>query len=273
MEVVARHDVGGGKALVMIDDPVSSLDSNVFMGISTYIWTHCVGMDHIAQLFLLTHNFELFRQWDVQLEALHKGRGMKTRYPAELYEITSRYSQARGAMNRQPRLTSWPPSEATRKKVRSTYHHAFMTVAEAKDQLEESDDLEHRLNAQLLFPNVIRRMLEAFLGFKMPDAVGDFTGMMRETTQLLKTSGYPGDADALRQQLTRYVHAHSHSESPDTTVTMSPDEIAPAILAVFKFMHHMDPGHFNGLCKAVGRDAQTLLEADEKTTERSPLSA
>lgn len=44
------------------------------MGISTYIWSAAVSLtkDHIGQLFLLTHNFELFRQWDIQLESLHK---------------------------------------------------------------------------------------------------------------------------------------------------------------------------------------------------------
>lgn len=146
-----------------------------------------------------------------------------------------------------------------RKKVRSTYHHAFLSVVAAKDQIEEDDSLERRLDAQLLFPNVIRRMLETFLGFKRPDGVGDLTKMMRDTTELLNTSGYAGDADALRQQLTRYAHAYSHSETPDTTMTINPDEIAPAISAVFTFMHQLDPGHFNGLCTVIDRDPEELL--------------
>lgn len=269
MEVVARHDAAGGKPIVIIDDPVSSLDSNIFMGVSTYIWTECVSKIHVEQLFLLTHNFELFRQWDVQVEALHKGGGMKRAHPAELYEISSKHAQVRGRTSRRPHITSWPPSETMRKKVRSTYHHAFLSVVAAKDQIEEDDSLERRLDAQLLFPNVIRRMLETFLGFKRPDGVGDFTKMMRDTTELLNTSGYAGDADALRQQLTRYAHAYSHSETPDTTMTINPDEIAPAISAVFTFMHQLDPGHFNGLCTVIDRDPEELLNLKDPYPSQS----
>lgn len=265
MEVVARHDAGGAKPIVIIDDPVSSLDSNVFMGVSTYIWTECVSKEHVSQLFLLTHNFELFRQWDVQIEALHKAAAMRKVHPAEMYEISSKHVETRGRTRRHPSIKSWPPSEIMRKKVRSTYHHAFLAVVGAKDQIEQDDSLENRLDAQLLFPNVIRRMLETFLGFKRPEGVGDFTKMMRDTADLLKASGYAGDADALRQQLTRYAHAYSHSETPDTTQMLNPDEIASAISAVFTFMHQLDPGHFNGLCTVIDRSPEDLLNVANLT--------
>lgn len=273
MEVVARHDPAEGKPIVIIDDPVSSLDSNIFMGVSTYIWTECISKVHVDQLFLLTHNFELFRQWDVQIEALHKGGAMKRAYPAELYEISSKHVEFRGRTSRRPHITSWPPSEIMRKKVRSTYHHAFLSVVAAKDQIEADDNLEHRLDAQLLFPNVIRRILETFMGFKRPDGVGDFTKLMRDTTELLDASGYAGDADALRQQLTRYAHAYSHSESPDTTATINPDEIAPAISAVFTFMHQLDPGHFNGLCSVIDRAPEDLLNTEYSAGTRPKSEA
>lgn len=45
------------------------------MGISTYIWSEAVAKDHIEQVFLLTHNFELFRQWDIQIGGLPGKRG------------------------------------------------------------------------------------------------------------------------------------------------------------------------------------------------------
>lgn len=269
LETVARFDPTGGKPIVVIDDPVSSLDSNVFMGISTYIWSAAVSLtkDHIGQLFLLTHNFELFRQWDIQLENLHKGKGMPALFPAELYELRSRHVTVAGTPRRRPVLAKWPESPAARKKMRSSYHHAFLLMAKAHDTLKSNDTLENRLDAQLLFPNLIRRVLESFLAFKRPEQTGDFTGAMRETTAMLAGAGYQGDAEALRQQLTRYTHAYSHSENPDTNDVVNPDEIAGALAAVFGFIRQLDDGHFRGLCEVVGVEPDALvppaLEEDE----------
>jgi len=259
METVARCDPVGGKPIVVIDDPVSSLDSNIFMGVSTYIWSESVVKDHIEQLFLLTHNFELFRQWDIQLEGLHRDPRLKKQYPAALYELKTIHVTTKEVTKRQPVFSMWPPSEDARKKVRSTYHHAFMAVADAKRSLDKDDSLDNRLNARLLFPNVIRRMLETFIGFKRPDWIGNFTVAMRNSAQLLREAGYEGNADALRLRLTRYTHAHSHDESPDTTETVTPDEVGPAIAAAFEFMHQLDSAHFAGLCAAVGIPPDQLL--------------
>ena len=261
LETVVRFDASGGRPIVIIDDPVSSLDSNVFMGISTYIWSAAVSLtkDHVGQLFLLTHNFDLFRQWDIQLEMLHKGPGMPALFPAELYELRSRYVSVAGTPRRSPVLAKWPESPAARKKMRSSYHHAFLLMARAHDALQANDTVENRLDAQLLFPNLIRRVLESFLAFKRPGQTGDFTGAMRETTAMLEQSGYEGDAEALRQQLTRYTHAYSHSETPDTNDVVNPDEIASALAAVFSFMKQLDEGHFCGLCEVVGVDPEHLV--------------
>lgn len=261
LETVARFDPSGGKPIVVIDDPVSSLDSNVFMGISTYIWSAAVSLtkDHIGQLFLLTHNFELFRQWDIQLENLLKSNDMRTIFPAELYELRSRHVSLAGIPRRRPVLAKWPQSPAARKKMRSSYHHAFLLMAKAHDVLKSDDTLENRLDAQLLFPNLIRRVLESFLAFKRPEQTGGFTGAMREATAMLEGAGYQGDAEALRQQLTRYTHAYSHSETPDTNDVVNPDEIAAALAAVFGFMKQLDSGHFCGLCEVVGVEPDALL--------------
>lgn len=261
LETVARFDPASGKPIVVIDDPVSSLDSNVFMGISTYIWSAVVTLsqDRIGQLFLLTHNFELFRQWDIQLESLHKDREMRALFPAELYELRSRHLVSTGVARRGPFLAKWPESPAVRKKMRSSYHHAFMLMANAHEKLKRDDTIEHRMDAQLLFPNLIRRVLESFLAFKRPGHAGDFTGAMRETTAMLESAGYQGNAEALRQQLTRYTHAYSHSESPDTNDVVNPEEVAGALSATFSFMRHLDGEHFRGLCGVVGVDPDVLV--------------
>lgn len=261
LEAVKRSDTRLGKPIVVIDDPVSSLDSGSAMGISTYIWSEAVSKNHIEQIFLLTHNFELFRQWDIQIDGLPGGRGPKNKkgFSSNSYELIAPYRNVRGVPRRSPKLLAWPPSELARKKIRSSYHHAFLTAARAQTALLEEPSMETKLDALLLYPNVLRRMLETFLAFKSPESVGDFTTSMRAMSESLESEGYAGDADALRLHLTRFTHANSHSESPESNAVVNPDEIDSAIFAVFTFMQATDKRHFEGLCAVLGLDPSQLL--------------
>ncbi|WP_460846361.1 AAA family ATPase [Nocardioides ultimimeridianus] len=261
LERVKRSDAANGKPIVVIDDPVSSLDSNAFTGISTYIWSETVSRSHIEQVFLLTHNFELFRQWDIQIEGLpgRRGAGNNRGYASNCYELVAPHKQVHGKSKRVPQFKVWPPSEGARVKIRSSYHHAFISAVRAQAALQDDGSMEKKLDALLLYPNVLRRMLETFLAFKSPSLAGNFTDAMRDVGNTLEARGYEGDADALRIQLTRFTHANSHADSPETDVAVSPDEIGAIISAVFTFMNAVDTGHFEGLCRVAGIEASTLL--------------
>jgi wobble nucleotide-excising tRNase len=268
LQHVKLVDKSMGKPIVVIDDPISSLDSGTAFGISTYIWSEAVSKEHIEQVFLLTHNFELFRQWDIQVEGLPGGRGSNNKkgFTSSSYELVAPYQNLNGVQKRVPGFIVWPPDEATRLKVRSTYHHAFITAVRAYAALDAFPSLESRLDAQLLFPNVLRRMLETFLAFKDPTSVGNFTTAMRDIGAGLEAGGYTGDADALRLQLTRFTHANSHAESPETDVVANPDEIGATIAAVFALMNFADRKHFQGLCEVVGVEPTDLLIEAQSVT-------
>lgn len=266
LESVKRADTGQAKPIVVIDDPVSSLDGGAAMGISTYIWSEVVSKSHIEQVFLLTHNFELFRQWDIQIDGLpggpqRRGPANNRGFTSNCYELIAPHRDHDGTPRRVPAFILWPPSEDTRVKVRSAYHHAFITAARAHIALADDSTMERKLDAQLLYPNVLRRMLETFLAFKSPTTVGNFTTAMRDHGAALEAAGYQGDADALRLHLTRFTHANSHAESPETDLTASPDEVAAIIAAVFTFMNALDPAHFAGLCSVVGVEPGDILLA------------
>lgn len=260
LEHVKQMAAKGGKPIVVIDDPVSSLDSGSATGISTYIWSEAVSKDHIEQIFLLTHNFELFRQWDIQIEGLPRKNGSPDpKFSSNRYELIALHRHSNGKIKRFPKFVAWEPNSNIRKKIRSAYHHAFITAVQAHRELVADDSIEKKLDALLLYPNMLRRMLETFLAFKNPASVGNFTSAMRKISDTLEDQGYPGDADALRLQLTRFTHASSHAESPETDVAANPDEIKVIITAVFTFMHAIDKTHFDGLCKIVGVDPSDLL--------------
>ena len=101
--------------------------------------------------------------------------------------------------------------------------------------------------------------METFLAFKNPTSVGKFTNAMRDIGATLEDIGYTGDADALRLQLTRFTHANSHAESPETDAVMNPDEIGAVIAAAFTFMNAVDQQHFEGLCTVIGVEPSGLL--------------
>lgn len=274
LEAVKRADARGGKPIVVIDDPVSSLDSGSSMGISTYIWSEAVSKAHIEQIFLLTHNFELFRQWDIQIDGLpgKRGPGNKNGFRSNSYELIAPYRDVRGTPRRSPKFIAWPPNEVARKKIRSAYHHAFLTAARAHVALREDSSMEKRLDALLLYPNVLRRMLETFVAFKSPASVGDFTGAMRSMSASLEAKGFEGDPDALRLHLTRFTHANSHSESPESDVAIDPNEIDAVIAAVFTFMYVIDQQHFEGLCEVLDLDASELLLLTPTVSQETDVS-
>lgn len=260
LELVRQFKSTAGGPIVVIDDPVSSLDSNIFMGISTMIWTEALSKTHMDQLVLLTHNFELFRQWDIQLA--RRRAAHREVFPAMQYEIKSRHEERAGKISRVPSLAPWPPSKPVRDKLSSSYHHGVLMLVDAKRNLEVNDSLEARLDAQMLFPNVLRRTLETFLAFKLPKLVGNFNGSMAEARAMLKGSPYPGDVDALQNRLTRYTHAHSHSDTPITDNIVSPDEVRTAIGAAFTFMYYIDKGHLEGICEVLELEPSSIM-ADE----------
>ena len=278
LENVRNAHLGGGP-IVVIDDPVSSLDSNAATGIATYIWNEAVVKSHIEQLVILTHNFELFKQWDLQIDGLHRNPDLRRAFPAQRYELVAPHQVVNGVLRRVPRFVNWPPTGDAKRKLRSTYHHAFITVARAGLALRDNDSLEHRLDGLLLYPNVIRRMLETFLAFKRPQLVGNFTDSMRASASMLTEAGYDGDPEPIRLRLTRFTHAYSHDESPETDVTLNPDEIGPTISAVFTFMDVLDSQHFRGLCEIAELDPADLLlkvevpsgDADDAVPERATL--
>lgn len=271
LEHVKKIDTKGGKPIVVIDDPVSSLDSGAAMGISTYLWSEAVSKEHIEQIFLLTHNFELFRQWDIQIHGLPGKRGADNSkgYTSNCYELIAPHQNVGGVSKRVPAFIDWPPNEEHRLKVRSAYHHTFITAVRARAALLDDGSIEKRLDALLLYPNVLRRMLETFLAFKNPESVGNFTAAMRDAGVKLTEIGYEGDADALRLHLTRFTHASSHAESPETDSVINPDEIENVISSVFTFMSVLDREHFEGLCTVFGIEPSDLLLEPPSVVDRT----
>lgn len=201
------------QGVVVIDDPVSSLDANSLFCAFAYLSKRTIGA---AQVILLTHNFLFLKQVKDWFKYI-KPKGTVGYYMVENYQEPDGRAARISAMDR------------LLKDHQSEYHYLFRKVLEGSQQAMGLP-LEHYYG----LPNMARRLLEVFLGFRYPGGDGF-------KSRLDKTSV----DEATLARIRRFVHTYSHEEGDgedmDTTMLAEAPTILHAILDLIKFE---DPGHF-----------------------------
>lgn len=235
------------RPIVVVDDPVSSLDHNVMFGVSSHLWAELVSRPTIAQTFVLTHSFEMFRQWLIQLDSA--GRFAPS---SSVHELHIRNREVDGEPRRVPTFVKWPHKDNRKAKtLRSQYHYLFGHVGKAVSDAANGGGLMAQLDALALAPNSARRMLEAFLAFRYPAKVGSFDGALREALANIEDG-------PVRTRVLRYLHSYSHNEDPDISRPLEPGEATAILQAVFALMQTLDPPHYASMCEVLGLEANVL---------------
>lgn len=232
-----QFDLANG--VVVLDDPVSSLDANALYLAFGFIRERT---ENAGQLFILTHNFTLFRQvrnW------FHHLKGQKKRdpsqRPARFYMLDCRRDGGkRCAMIRQldPLLEEYE----------SEYQYLFARVYRAATTPQPAT-----LEENYMLPNMARRLLEAFLAFRQPATSGDLWEKMK---------GVNFD-EAKKLRILRFLHTHSHSDAVDEP------EHDPSLLAeagsvledLLEFIEALDKAHFEAMVELVNKQT---AEENEK---------
>lgn len=256
---VREDKIVGDPPIIIIDDPVSSLDHGILFGASAHIWSELVVSTYASQVFLLTHNFEFFRQWLIQMEAVPKSR-REGGYKA--YRVCAQVDH-RGC--RKPAFEVWELDDDRRKKLRSQYHFLFDQVATTLKESDRDLDSVAQMEAATLVPNTARKLLEGFLSFRTPANMGKLHNSVRAALD-----AHPGLDDSVRTMVVRYAHANSHLEEADPTKPLEPSESVPFLHALFMFMDHVDSEHFTSMCQALGHDPEVLLGTSSSTAEEAP---
>lgn len=214
--------------IIVIDDPVSSLDAN-----SLYcafgLMRERTRQAH--QLFILTHNFTFFRQvrnW-FQKRPKSERRGRPERFYMLASEIG--VDGKRGA--------KLAPLDPLLHDFESEYHYLFKRVFDEANYV----GVQRSLMNYYGLPNIARRLLEAFLAFRFPDAAGD----LFQKLECVSVDGHK------KTRILRFLHTESHFDQiGDSEHDMSLLSETPQILRdILELMRTTDMGHYDGMLAVV----------------------
>lgn len=246
---VRRGVVSGDEPIVVIDDPVSSMDDGILFGVSSFLWSSLVENEYASQVILLTHNFELFRQWVMQLE--NAGRHVSGGFT--IHEIRMRYRAHRsGTPRRLPQLDPWTTDKKQSRRLRSLYHFLFARVAKSITDASPELGLAERMDLLALVPNAARKMVEAFLSFRYPQHIGNFHAGMKAAMDVL-------DDPAVRTHVERYLHTYSHNEEGNVSAMLDPSEASIVLRSLFLLIRANDSEHLSAMCQALEIDEGSLF--------------
>ena len=207
------------ETIVFIDDPICSLDANHIYDVA-YLLLRQLG--DCKQFFISTHNSEFFNT--VKQEWTDRGKFKKAHEGYLMHRKDEKRSE----------LIVLPPYLA---KFRSDYHYVFHCLSQIRHS--NSPDID----AYTQTPNLLRRFLEMYLGFRVP-ASGSFQGKL----SILIDDGEACDAIA------RFADEGSHSQSTLRMLEYSdfPAMARGMVVRVLDALKQKDERHYAALVEATG---------------------
>ncbi|AIO64914.1 AAA family ATPase [Burkholderia oklahomensis] len=198
--------------VVFIDDPICSLDANHIYDVAYLLITN---LKACRQLFISTHSSEFFNT--IKQDWADRAGKFKKEHAAFLVHRES---------DGDSQLLVLPAHLA---KFRSDYHHIFYCLR--KFQVSTNQDID----AYLSCPNLLRRFLEMYLGFRRPTPKPYLTKL-----DILF------DDEVERGAVARYVDEGSHSASTLRLLEFSdfPAMSRGMVERVMRAMERVDPDHY-----------------------------
>jgi len=221
-----------GKGVVVLDDPVSSLDQNALFAAFGYIRvkTHAA-----AQLIVLTHSFLFFRlvrEWFGNL----RGQDRRT------WQVLMLQCEHDGAC-RTARIRAIDPLLMD---FESEYHYLFARVHKMAN-----DPPAATLEAYYCAPSIARRVIETFVAFRVPDLGGH-----NRLWSQMQTIQYD---ETKKSRIYRYLQTHSHRDvvgEADEDLTLLGESRA-VLNDVIGFMQAADADHVTRMiAKVTAPDAR-----------------
>ncbi|MEM5312332.1 AAA family ATPase [Paraburkholderia sp. JHI869] len=232
LKTLRDADFDTNKGIVVIDDPVSSLDANSLYCAFGYMRDRTKDA---AQIFVLTHNFGFFRQvknW------FNFAGGLRNRpYDPVQSKNAHFYMLAMRILDGQ-RNAYLRTLDPLLHEYESEYHYLFRCVKEGSEAASPQS-----LAEVYGLPNIARRLLESFLAFRVPGKAGNLAQQMEELA---------GDP-AAKARIVRFLHTHSHMEQisePEHDLSVLSE--APSVLSdLLALIEANDKPHYEAMAKIV----------------------
>lgn len=215
--------------VVVIDDPVSSLDANSLYCAFGFMKSR---IQDAKQVFVLTHNFTFFRQvknWFAHVEGV---KGSKKPNLATLKSV--RFYMLRNQITAAGRNSSLGLLDDLLYQYESEYHHLFQVVLDASKAAPETPMAQF-----YALPNSARRLLEAVFAFKQPENTG-------ELFQQFKRVKFD---EAKKARILRFTNTYSHhglvaEPAHDLSVLAETPNVMGDVLALIQCL---DDEHFQSM--------------------------
>lgn len=222
------------ETIVVVDDPVSSFDSNNLFSSYSYLKLNC---NEAKQLFVLTHNFNYFRlvrDWFENKNKNQRGKHQKDRSKPD--SICNIYKLETKLNGNSQRVSEIVDADVTLLDYSSEYHYQFDKL------LKFSRQQVIDLDAAYLAANAARKTLETFLKFKYPKNTSSFRDLFKKG--LLNTKKQ--DLIDKEEYIYKFINKYSHAEVFDNN---SSDNILGESINittdVIKIMEELDNTHYN----------------------------
>lgn len=221
------------ETIVVVDDPISSFDSNHLFHAYAFLKHHC---EHSLQLFVLTHNFNFYKLVRDWFEKMNKNREKKKKEKSSFFYViesdcnTPRSSQIRNA-------------DQTLVDYQSEYHYLFSQLFKFKERKTLNREESY------LTANTSRKLLEAFFAFKYPKHRSDLSQLFDKAQ-----TGCTETTKDVQEKIYRFINKYSHSaviEIDDDSVENLQGEGQAVIGAIFSWMKEVDATHYSEMCDLV----------------------
>ena len=214
------QDFNVADGIVVIDDPISSLDSNSLYQAFSFLKN---AVKDSAQVFIMTHSFDFLKlllNWRKSVDR----RGDKTGYFMLKNHFPDNVRSAYlGGMDKELR------------EYESEYHYLFKLLKQLRDEQDDSIAKAYPV------PNIARKVWDTFLMFSVPNGGTPYSKM-----EELKVAGR--DAQKL-DAIYKFTNDQSHITGSGFNPALVP-ETKKVVKELFEMMEEIAPNHFAVLDRA-----------------------
>ncbi len=215
--------------IVVVDDPVSSFDSNHLFHAYSFLKTQCIDA---KQLFVLTHNFTYFKLVRDWFATTNRNRAKKTP-PKAPVAFFYRLDAPPGS----PRHSLLVDADESLKNYGSEYHYIFkkLYAYRAKTTLDRDE--------AFLTANLARKLLESFFTFKFPRGRNDVNQLMDAGLE-----GCTITTAELKEKIYRFINKYSHSDVIEITEESAENlagESHSVLNNILQWIEEVDKKHFD----------------------------